>query len=168
MAESEERTLKDCLRIILPRILRAAFWGLIMGGEILIPLVLLPEIAGQFERFIPAGSTGISFLAIIFVAFEVAIQLLRGTILQYALSMARGIISMILLVIFTNGGIMTLMVPPDMLPPQAGTVVITVEFTAILGSLLILSLLSIVKNLLQAVDFLSEKAEEPITLPELP
>ncbi len=38
----------------------------------------------------------------------------------------------------------------------------------VLGIFLIFSLLSILKNLLQAVDFLSKKAEEPVIPPELP
>ncbi|MFQ5710450.1 MAG: hypothetical protein ACE5GD_01585 [Candidatus Geothermarchaeales archaeon] len=165
---AEERNGKGWLHIILPRVLRAALWGFIMGGELLIPLALMPEFGGQLDRFIPTGRIGFSSIAIIFVAFEVVIQLLRGTILQYALSTARTIISMILLIIFTNGGVMTLTVPPDILPPQAGAVLITVDFRTILGALLTFSLLSIMKNLLQAVNFLSQRAEEPITLPELP
>lgn len=165
---AEESNEEDWLPMILPRILRAALWGFIMGGELLIPLLLMPEFGQHLETLIPTGQMGFSYIAIIFVAFEVAIQLLRGTILQYALSTTRTILSMIFLVIFTNGGVMSLTVPPDMLPSGAGTVQITVEFSAILGALLTFSLLSIMKNLLQAVDFLSQKAEEPITLPDLP
>jgi len=166
MAEKKEE--KDWLRIILPRVLRAIFWGLIMGGEFLIPLALMPNLVGEFEKFIPTRGIELPLVVVVFVAFEVVIELLSGTILQYALGMVRAIVSMILLIILTNGGIMVLAIPPDLLPLEAGAILVTVDFRMILAALLIFLLLSIAKNLLQALDFLSEKAEEPTTLPELP
>ena len=165
MAEEED---KNWFKILAPRILKAALWGFIMGGEILIPMLIIPDFASQTGIIIPVGRTGLSTIAAVFVAFEVAIQLLDGTVLRYALSTARTIISMILLIIFTNGGIMVLSVPPSALPPQAGSFQITVDFRTIIAALLVFSLLSIVKNILQAVDFLSQKAEEPVIPPELP
>jgi len=165
MAEEED---KNWFKILAPRILKAALWGFIMGGEILIPMLIIPDFASQTGIIIPVGQTGLSTIAAVFVAFEVAIQLLDGTVLRYALSTARTIISMILLIIFTNGGIMVLSVPPSALPPQAGSFQITVDFRTIIAALLVFSLLSIVKNILQAVDFLSQKAEEPVIPPELP
>ncbi len=169
MAEERERTIREWMRIILPRVLRATLWGFIMGGELLIPL-LMPSVSRELEAFFPPGRMGIPHLVAIFVAFEVAIQLLDGTVFRYALSMARAIVSMISVVIVTNGGVMTFtMTPPQNLQAAAGMVIrFTVNFEAILGVFLMLSLLSILKNMLQAVEFLAKKAEEPVTLPELP
>lgn len=166
MAEEEED--RNWLRILAPRILKATLWGFIMGGEILIPMFLMPDFTSQFEMFIPMKRTGLPAIAVVFVAFEVAIQLLDRTILRYALSIARSMISMMLLMIFTNGGIMALSIPSGALPPQASSVQIVVDFRTIIAALLIFSLLSIVKNILQAVDFLSETAEQPLIPPELP
>jgi len=165
----EERRWKDWLKILLPRVIRAAIWGFIMGGEILIPL-LMPGIGGNLESFFPTGQFSFSFLVAVFVGFEVTIQLLRGTIFQYALSIARTLISSITLVLMTNMGIMTLTISPSpgMPLPPGITLIFTVDFKAVLGVFLIFSLLSIIKNLLQAVDFLSQRAEEPVIPPELP
>jgi len=166
MSEVEED--KNWLTILAPRILKAALWGFIMGGEILIPLYLMPDLVSQIETSMPAAGTGLPTIAAIFVAFEVAIQLFDRTIFRYALSISRTMVSMILFIIFTNGGIIEVLVPPNGLPSEAGSLQILVDFSTILAALLVFSLLSIVKNILQAVDFLSQKAEEPIIPPELP
>ena len=105
---------------------------------------------------------------VVFVLFEVAIQLLSETIFKYALSIARAFISMIYLILVTNGGIMKMTVPPEMVPLGVGTISFIVEFRAILALLLIFSLISVMKNLIQAIDLLSEKAEHPVILAEIP
>lgn len=169
MAEEKERTLNDWLRIIFPRVLRATLWGFIMGGEMLI-LLFMPDIGGKFQEFLPAEQMGFSYFLFIFVGFEVAIQLLRGTIVQYVLGMARALTSMIALVFITNGGIMsfTISSSPEIPLPSGVVISFTAGFRVVLGVFLILSSLSIIKNLFQAINFLSEKAEEPVILPEFP
>ncbi len=169
MAEEKEKTLKEWLRIILPRVLRAALWGFLMGGEILI-LLFIPDIGGRFQQFFPVEQTGFSYLLFIFIGFEVAIQLLRGTIIQYVLGMARALTSMIAFVFITNGGIMSFAISasPEIPLPPGVVISFTAGFRVVLGVFLILMLLSIIKNLLQAINFLSEKAEEPVILPEFP
>ena len=168
MSEVEED--RNWLRILAPRILKAALWGFIMGGEILIPLYLMPDFVDweTLETLMPAAGTGLPTIVAIFVAFEVAIQLFDRTIFRYALSISRTMVSMILFIIFTNGGIIEVLMPPNGLPSEAGSLQILVDFRTILAALLVFSLLSIVKNILQAVDFLSQKAEEPVIPPELP
>lgn len=169
MAEDREKTLKDWLRILLPRVLRAAFFGFLMGGELLI-LLFIPDIGGRIGEFFPAEQIGFSYLLFLFIGFEVAIQLFRGTIIPYILSIGRALTSMIVFIWVTNGGVMTFPVssisemglPPDLV------VSFTVGFRVVLAIFLILLLLTIIKNLLKAVDFLSEKAEEPTVLPEFP
>ncbi len=156
---AEKKGERNLLRDILSRILRAAIMGFLMGGEVLIPLKFMPELSSKIESILPSGSSNFSNLIVIFAAFEVAIQLLRGTIIQYGLSIGRTIITIGLLIIFTNGGFITVTVPQEMLPQQVGAVQVTVDIRTIIGALLILSVLSIAKNLLQAVDFLSQKAE---------
>jgi len=170
MAENEEKTLKDWLKIILPRVLRAAFWGFIMGGELLILPYLIPSIGGGLLDTLPIGQTDFSIFLFICIGFEVAIQLLRGTIFRYVLAVTRALISIIFLVLITNGGIISFVFSSSpQLPIPPGVVLqFTVDFRFILGAFLTLSVLSIIKNLIQAVDFVSEKAEEPVIPPELP
>lgn len=164
-----EENGKGFFKSILTRVLRAIVWGFIMGGELLIPMFLIPDVSEQFMMLFP-GQIEFSYVIAIFVGFEVAIQLLRGTIFQYALSMARALTSMILLILATNGGVLTITIAAsqDVPLPSGVTIDLVVDFSTILGIFLVLSLLSIIKNLLQAIDFLSKKAEEPTVLPELP
>ena len=161
---------RDWLKILAPRILKAALWGFIMGGEILIPLYLMQDFVDweTLETLMPGAGTELPTIVAIFVAFEVAIQLFDRTIFRYALSISRTLVSMILFIIFTNGGIIEVLVPSEVLPSEAGSLQILVDFRTILAALLVFSLLSVVKNILQAVDFLSQKAEEPVIPPELP
>ncbi len=166
----EERTAGDWLRLIFPRVLRAVVWGFIMGGELFLLPLLFPNFGGPFGKYFSMSQFSFSYLALLFLGFEVAIQLLRGTIIQYGLSMARALISIVALVLITNGGIMsfTITSSPEIPLPPGLALIFTIDFRIILGIFLILSLLSIVKNLLQAVDFLSETVEEPVIPPELP
>ncbi len=167
--EEKERTAKDWMKILLPRILRAAVWGFIMGGEMLL-LIYIAEAGGPFLKLIPIEQESLSYLLVVFVGFEVAIQLLYGTIFQYALSITRALISMIALVFMTNGGIIsiTLQRSQEIPIPLGTSIIFAIDFKAILGAWLLLSSLSIVKNLLQAIEFLSEKEEEPAIPPEIP
>ncbi len=167
--DDEEKTAKDWARILLPRVLRAMLWSFLMGGEVLI-LLSVSEEAGRLLGVPFVEPTGFSYFLLIFVGFEVAIQLLRGTIFPYALGIARALISMIILLLITNGGVISMPVPltPQIAAPPEIDLTVTIEFKPILGATLLLSLLSTAKNLLQAVRFLSEKEEEPVILPELP
>jgi len=167
--EEKERTIKDWVMILLPRILRAAVWGFIMGGEMLI-LLYIAEAGGPFLEFIPIEQKDLSYLLVVFVGFEVAIQLLHGTVFQYALSITRALISMIVLVFMTNGGVMSISMQQfqEIPIPPGMNIIFAIDFKAILGAWLLLSSLSIVKNLLQAIEYLSEKEEEPAIPPEIP
>jgi len=170
--EEEEKTAKDWAKIIIPRVLRAILGGFLMGGEMLI-LLYFPQLVPQFENMmetLPVQETaGLSYFFLVFAGLEVVIQLLRGTVFPYALSMARSIISIILLVQITNGGIMsfTIQPPPGAQMAPGTSIIFTLDFQPILGAILLLSLISVIKNLLQAIDYLSRKEEEGFP-PELP
>ena len=168
-AEEKERTAKDWLSLLLPRVLRAALWAFIMGGELLI-FLLVPELRGEFFDLLPAQPMNVTYVVLLSIGFEVAIQLLRGTLFQHALGVTRTLIYMVMMVRVTNLGVMHFSlesIPRIPLPPGV-TITFTIEFKAVIAVFLLLSLLSVIKNLLQAVDLLAEKAEEPVTLPEFP
>jgi hypothetical protein len=166
MAEVE-RTAMDWSKIILPRVLRSIFWGFIMGGELLIPF-LIPNLGGNFLDFLPIEQVSFSYTIFIFVGFEVFIQLLRGTIVPYFLGMARALISMIVLISVTNGGIMNFAISSSTNPllPSGMSILFSIDFRVVLGAFLTFLLLSTIKNLFQAVNFLYERAEEPVIPPE--
>jgi len=170
MAEmrGDETTGRTWLKILLPRILRAAGWGLLMGGELLI-MSYIPEVGGELYRYLPIEPMEFSNFLILFIFFEVTIQLLRGTIFPYALRTARALISMILLVTITNGGVMTMTIqstPETPLPTGMG-IILSIDFKAVLSVFLLLSLLSIIKNVLNAIDFMAKTEETgfPLELP---
>jgi len=171
--EEEEKTGKDWAKIIIPRVLRAIIWGFIMGGEMLLLLYLpqfIPQFGEQTMEILPVQTiTGISYFFLVFAGIEVAIQLLRGTVFPYALSIARSFISIILLIQVTNWGIMTFTIqPPAEAEMAAGmSIIFTLNFKPVLGVILLLSLISVIKNLLQAIDYLSQKEETEFP-PELP
>jgi len=171
--EEEEKTGKEWAKIIIPRVLRAILWGFIMGGEMLLLLYLpqfIPQFGEEAMEILPVQTTvGLSYFFLVFAGIEVTIQLLRGTVFPYVLSMARSIISIVLLIQMTNGGIMTFTIqPPSGAQMAAGTSIsFTLNFQPILGVILLLSIISVIKNLLQAVDYLSQK-EETGSPPELP
>jgi len=159
----EEIDMKSLLRKILPRVLRAAFWGFIMGGEALL-LYNMPGFGGQFAGFFPSVEPLFLAFMVVFVSFEVAIQLLSGTIFPYALGVARALISMVFLVYITNGGIITIATPPE----TGMTIRFVIDFRTILAVFLLFSLVTVAKNVLKAVEFLSERAEEPMIPAEIP
>jgi hypothetical protein len=68
------------------------------------------------------------------------------------------------LVLMTNGGVLTIAIQSS----SEISIAFTIEFQTVLVIFLLLSLVSLIKNLLQAIEFLSEKTEEPMIPPELP
>jgi hypothetical protein len=149
------------LKKILPRIIRAAFWGFLMGGEALL-IYYLPAF-GQFENFIPAEGTPFIGLMVVFVLFEVTMQLLSGTVLRYALGTARALTTMFILFYTTDGGVVS-----QVIQFGPSTLEVTIEFKAVLAIILALSLLVVFKNVMHAIEFLSEKGEEPMIPLEIP
>ena len=159
----EEIDMKSLLRKILPRVLRAAFWGFIMGGEALL-FYYISGFGRQFASFFPSGEPFFLTFMMILVSFEVAIQLLSGTIFPYVLGVARALISMAFLIYITNGGIITIAAPLE-----GGMMIhFVIDFRTILAVFLLFSLVTVAKNVLKAVEFLSERAEQPMIPPEIP
>jgi len=147
---------------ILMRIVGAIVGGLIMGGGALW-IFLLPGYGEQLEALFPESGFYFSGVMIVFIVFEVVIQLLRGTVFQYGLGTARGLASMIVLTYTTNGGVISESIPFG--PSMIG---VTIEFKPLLAVFMTLSLLVVFKNVMSTVDFLNEMSEEPKIPEELP
>lgn len=166
MGENEEKTEGEWARIIIQRILSALVWGLIMGGEMLIFLHLPNVIPGLdneiMEMILPETIVnGATLFFAAFMMFEVAIRLLKGTVFPYILGVARAILSIVLLVQITNWGIITLTIPSKIRGILIGNaIVLTFNFQKALGAVLLIFLISIVKNMLQAVYFMSQREEK--------
>lgn len=166
MAELEEqdRTLLDWLKLMLPRVIRIVLWILILfGGATLV--TTLAESA--FGDMIPFELSTFSSYLIVFIGFEIVIQLLRNTIFQHIFTVARTIMYMILIIIESNAGIIQFHPSSVGLPPGTN-LLFTVNITTIINIFLLLSLLSVVKNMLQAIEFIQRKSEDPMIPPEIP
>ena len=138
---------------VVKRILDAAVWALIMGGEFLL-IYRLTGIAEQMAPIVPQGGLIITSLAAVFIAFEVAIRLLKGTIFSYALDGARAIVSVAILAYTTNFGII------DMVMPLEGvTLRLSINFQPILAAFMLLGIVSLAKSIMEAVGFASKKLE---------
>jgi hypothetical protein len=147
---------------ILPRLFNAAVGGFLIGGPAFL-IYYLPGYAESMEAFFPASGSYFSGLMAMYILFEIAIQLLAGTVFVYALGITRALMTMIILIYTTKGGIISQAIPFGL------TVIkVTIEFRPILAMSLLLSLLVMFKNIMKAVDFLAEKSEEPVIPQELP
>ena len=148
-------TRKSMLRKVISRLFKAAFWAFLMGGEVL----FVSHILGLSEyttAILPVEASFFYGFMATFILFEVAIQLLSDTIFRYVISVTRAFISMFYLFLMTNGGIMTISIPPEIVPFGVGNIFFTIEFKTILAVFLTFSLISILKNVIQAINFLSE------------
>jgi hypothetical protein len=166
MAELEEqdRTLLDWLKLMLPRVIRIVLWTLILfGGATLV--TTLAESA--FGDMIPFELSTFSSYLIVFIGFEIVIQLLRNTIFQHIFTVARTIMYMIIIIIESNAGIIQFNPSSAGLPPGTN-LLLTVNITTVINIFLLLSLLSVVKNMLQAIEFIQRKSEDPMIPPESP
>jgi hypothetical protein len=165
MAELEEqdRTLFDWLKLVLPRLIRIVLWILILYGGVIL-ITALTERA--FNGMIPFDLSAVSSYLIVFIGFEIVIQLLRDTIFQHLFTVARTILYMILIVLESNAGIIQF-APSSVGLPSGTNLILTVNITTIINIFLLLSLLSIVKNMLQAIEFIQRQSEKPMISPEL-
>jgi hypothetical protein len=90
----------------------------------------------------------------VFIFFLVAGVLFSGTVLQYVFGVARMLVLMVFFICVLNGGIITLTVPTEGAPVN-----IMLDITVVLAMLVLVCLLGIAKNVVQAIDFVSSKAE---------
>ena len=91
------------------------------------------------------------FVAIM-VFFAVAIELFSETIIHHALKIARNVVLMAFFVYSFNGGIVAV---------DVEMVHVIVDLRVLLAMLILINLLNLARNILGAVNFLSEKNELP-------
>jgi len=151
----EDADGKSLLKRVIPRAVKAIVWGFLMGGEVLILYGVSPEFRGFSSAVLPIEEQSFFGLMLFLVAFEVAIQFTSGTIFPYALSGARALILMAFFYYATNVGVISVGTPSGETPVR-----VIVDLRTVLAVLLMFSLLTLAKNVLQAIDFLSKKTEQ--------
>jgi len=154
MADTGNRR-EGLLRKMAPRVFKASLWGFVTFLMYYIPYQLLVLPMLMFPEFLSFKVQPIfyNFIALA-VFFAVAIQLFSGTTLQHGLGVARALILMTYLIYALNGGILTL--TPN-IGAEAFTIVI--DFKAFLMMIILVSLLSLAKSILQTINFLASEKE---------
>jgi hypothetical protein len=136
------------LKNLVPRVLKAAVWGSLTYIVVYyLPLILFPSEIIPFYY----ASEVLSF-AIIAVFFVVVGALVSGTIVGYGLGVARGIIIIAYFLGISDSGVISVTVPVAEVP-----IYLTVDISIILLMIISVGLLDIVRNLLQALVFLTKK-----------
>lgn len=147
---------------MLPKIVRAAIKGLLYFAFLyLLPMFLI----SQASAFAPELFAGYGQLLDLFVAvvifFVVASELTSGTIFQYAFNVGKAIILIVFFILALNGGVVSLS-----LNFEGTNIGIWADLRIYLAMLIIIDLLGLAKSILQAVNFLSEKAEQQLPKPQ--
>ena len=145
---AEKRQTKTFARKFVPKIIKATILVIVTY----LPLYFLSTFMEPFQSFIPwYGSTTDIFVAV-FAIFLVIGVFTSGTIYPYIFGAARSLLTMIFFIYTLNGGIINLA-----LPMYACNVM--VDLTVILAMLVLVCLLGIGKNIIQAIGFVSAKVE---------
>lgn len=149
-------------RKLLPRIAKAAIKGIIYFALFYVfPTFLI----SQLSKFAPQLSTQygqtVTVFAAILIFFVVASELTSGTIYQHALNIGRALILIIFFVFALNGGIVKF----DIDVAGSQRVNLVADLKVFLLMLIAIDLLGLAKSVLQAVNFLSEKADKQVPMP---
>jgi len=146
---------------MFPKIVKA----MIKGALWFVFLYVLPTlILSSLLSFLPEGAHGILYgyeqllmvFAVITVFFVVASELTSGTIFQHMFNIGKTLILMVFIVLALEGGIISI---------DFQNINIVADLTVILILLLAIDLVGLAKSVLQAVNFLSEKAESQLPTP---
>lgn len=143
---------------MLPRIVKAVITGLLYFVFLyVLPLFLVsqlsefaPELFADYERLLNL------FVGVV-IFFVVASELTSGTIFEHGFNIGKAIILMIFFVLALNGGVVEL----DF-EMQALRMHILADLRIYLVMLITINVLGLAKSILQAINFLSEKAEKEL------
>jgi hypothetical protein len=143
---------RSVLKTIVPRVLKAVLWGsLIYIVAYYLPLIFFPSEIIPFNY-----ASELASFAIIAVFFAVAGALFSGSIVGCGLGVARAIIIIAYFFTVSNSGVINVTLPVAGVPLD-----FTVNISIILLMIVSVSLLDIVRNLLQALTILTKKSTVP-------
>ncbi len=146
----EKGQTKTFARKFVPRIIKAALLVIITY----LPFYFLSAFIEPFQSFFPWYAPTTNLFAAVFMILLVVGVFTSGTIYQYVFGIARALVTMIFFIYVLNGGIVALAVPVE-----GASVNVMVDLTVILAMIVLVCLLGIGKNVVQAIDFVSAKVE---------
>jgi len=146
----EKGNTKLFVRKILPKAFKAAFLAVMAY----LPMYFLSTLISPIQPFFPWYEPLTNIFAAVFIFFLVVGVFSSGTVFQYVFGVARTLVLMVFFICVLNGGIITLTVPVE-----GASVNVMFDVTVVLAMLILVCLLGIAKNVVQAIDFVSGKAE---------
>ena len=141
---------KEQTRTFAPKIIKAALLVIITY----LPLYFLSAFIEPLQSFFPWYAPATNLFAAVFTILLVVGVFTSGTIYQYVFGVARNLVTMIFFIYVLNGGIVDLAGPIE-----GANVNIMVDLTVILAMIVLICLLGVGKNVVQAIDFVSNKGE---------
>lgn len=162
MLVTEKRDEKTFVERIMPRVFKAAIMGVItfflyyMLPTLMFSMIPTESLPSEFGSFFSKYENLVYVFAAIMICFAVAIQLSSGTIFQHAFSIAKAIILILYFIYALEGGILTLSM-------SLGGIMVNImaNLTAFLAILISVNLLALAKSMFEAINFLSQKVEQP-------
>ena len=141
------------MNTVFPRVMKAALMGALTVMVVYyLPLSLLPNNIPQ--NIMPFDYRAQLFqFALISVFFAVAGQLFAKTVVGHGFGIAKALVIIAYFMVVSNGGMFSLAVPVGDF-----TLNVTVDITIFLLMVVAVNLLSIAKNLLGAINILTEKS----------
>jgi len=149
---------------IKPRVLKAAIIGSItfflyyMLPTLLFSTFPTESLPSEYGSYFSRYENLFYIFAAIIICFAVVNQLSSGTIFQHAFSIAKAIILIIYFIYALEGGVLTLS-----MSLEGMAVNIVANLTAFLAILISVNLLALAKSMFEAINFLSQKVEQPPT-----
>jgi len=141
---------KTSLRKLAPRILKAALWSLMTG----VVFFLIERFLALFLfELYPKAQNLFTIFAWTIIISVFLVKFSEGTIFKYAFLVGRNFFLMLFFIYSTNCGVLTVEAAGFL---QASNLRIELEFVPLVVLIVFSSLVSIVRNLVQAIDFLTE------------
>ena len=139
------------LKQVIPRVLKAVLWGSVTFLVVYyLPMMLYPQ------DLLPIDYTdSLIQFAIISVFFTVLGQLLSGTIIGCGFGVAKALVIIAFFFAISEGGIFSLT-----LPVTEVVINLSVDISTILLMIVSVNLFDIAKNLLEAINILTQKATD--------
>ena len=146
-----ELNAKLILKKAIPRVLKATVWGSLTFLIVYyLPMMLYPTDILPFDY-----ATQLIQFATIAVFFAVVGQLFSGTIIGCGFGIARALVIIAYFFAVSDGGVFRVT-----LPVSEVTVNLAVDISILLLMIVSVNLLSIAKNLLEAITLLTEKSTD--------
>jgi len=148
---------------MLPRVIKAVIKGLLYVVLMyVVPMFLISLVSGFAPEVFSDYGQVVTLFAAVLIFFAVASELTSGTIFQHALNIGKALILIVFLVVALDGGVVKM----NLSIAEGLPLSITADLRVYLLMLIAIDLMGLARSVLQAVNFLSEKAEKQLAQPQ--